>query len=360
MRYSASMQRPSLGSLLAVSFVLLAACSASSDDDDDELGAGEDVDAGGIGSSSGGARDSGTPQNDASTPRDDASAPVDAASDAPEPDCVVVGVPGDCIEESACAEEDSHRSTAGRCEGTGETVQCCTPFGLALCDPAVTVLPNEGHTTEAAGEGGCPDGMIPVEDYCVDKFEASLVKVSGGSWSPYDNPGSTEVRAVSVQGAVPQGYINGVQAADACANAGKRLCSNTEWKRACGGPDGTTYPYGDTREPGVCNDHREQHPAVQYFGTTDSEIYSHIDNACLNQLPISLDPAGTRAGCVTVEGALDMMGNLHEWTDDPAGTFRGGFYVDTVLNGNGCNYATTAHDTGHWDYSTGFRCCADP
>ncbi len=21
---------------------------------------------------------------------------------------------------------------------------------------------------------------------------------------------------------------------------------------------------------------------------------------------------------------------------------------------------TTAHDTGHWDYSTGFRCCADP
>ena len=37
----------------------------------------------------------------------------------------------------------------------------------------------------------------------------------------------------------------------------------------------------------------------------------------------------------------------------------GGFYVDTQINGNGCLYATTAHDTGHWDYSTGFRCCAD-
>ena len=54
------------------------------------------------------------------------------------------------------------------------------------------------------------------------------------------------------------------------------------------------------------------------------------------------------------------MGNLHEWTADPSGTFRGGFYVDTTINGPGCLYATTAHDTGHWDYSTGFRCCADP
>jgi sulfatase modifying factor 1 len=39
--------------------------------------------------------------------------------------------------------------------------------------------------------------------------------------------------------------------------------------------------------------------------------------------------------------------------------FRGGYYVDTSLNGNGCLYATTAHDTSYWDYSTGFRCCAD-
>jgi hypothetical protein len=53
------------------------------------------------------------------------------------------------------------------------------------------------------------------------------------------------------------------------------------------------------------------------------------------------------------------MGNLHEWTADPAGTFRGGFFVDTRVNGNGCLYRTTAHDTSHWDYSTGFRCCAD-
>lgn len=346
--------------MLATSLAFTAACSAAStsdlDDDDDEVDAA---------SSSGAAprADAGRPERDASIVAD---AAADAAQDASEPDCVVVGVGGDCIEEAECDARENHRTTAGQCGGA-ETVQCCTPFGLALCDPAVVVLPNEGVTTEAAGVGGCPAGMIVVAasaelgtDFCLDRFEASLVRADGsGSWSPYENPGAVEVRAVSVQGAVPQGYIDGVRAADACERAGKRLCSDLEWKRACSGPDGTTYPYGETREPGRCNDSRVQHPAVQYFGTTDSEIYSHIDNACLNQLPLSLDPAGTRTDCVTADGAFDMMGNLHEWTSNPAGTFRGGFYVDTKLNGNGCDYVTTAHDTSHWDYSTGFRCCAD-
>ena len=31
----------------------------------------------------------------------------------------------------------------------------------------------------------------------------------------------------------------------------------------------------------------------------------------------------------------------------------------TVINGEGCLYTTTAHNMSHWDYSTGFRCCAD-
>ena len=178
-------------------------------------------------------------------------------------------------------------------------------------------------------------------------------------FSPYVNPGTTPVHAVSIQGAVPQGYIDQVQADDACAAAGKRLCTDSEWLRACQGPNADTYPYGDVLQPGACNDARAVHPAVEYFGTTDPWIWSELGNACLNQLHDSLDPAGANPGCVTAEGAFDMMGNLHEWTADPAGTFRGGYYVDTVQNGPGCLYATTAHNVLHWDYSTGFRCCAD-
>jgi hypothetical protein len=246
---------------------------------------------------------------------------------------------------------------AGACPGPA-WVQCCAPVD-PMCDPEATPQPNF-DVVEPAGLDGCPNGMVRVDTFCIDRWEAALVRYpDGGPVTPYFNPGAEEVIAVSAPGLVPQGYIDEIQAGDACTNAGKRLCTDTEWLRACEGPDGTTYPYGDTREPGVCNDARSVHPAVEYFMTTDSWIYSELDHPCLNQLEDGLDPTGANPGCVTAEGAFDMMGNLHEWTADPNGTFRGGFYVDTTINGNGCLYVTTAHDVSHFDYSTGFRCCAD-
>jgi formylglycine-generating enzyme len=261
---------------------------------------------------------------------------------------------GECVDVDECT--DGGVAIPGLCAGPAE-IECCVHEPVT-CDPDAMVLPN-GGLAEPAGTDGCPAGMLLVDLFCIDRFEASLELPGGSAWSPYFNPGTNEVRAVSLEGGVPQGYITGLQAAAACDNAGKRLCTDAEWLRACQGPSGTTYPYGETEEPGVCNDARAEHPAIEYYGTTDDWIWSALDNACLDQLPDSLDRTGANPGCVTVEGAFDMMGNLHEWTADPDGTFRGGFYVDTQLNGPGCLYATTAHTTGHWDYSTGFRCCAD-
>src|SRR6187200_254334 len=59
---------------------------------------------------------------------------------------------------------------------------------------------------EEPGIGGCPDGMVPVTTFCIDRFEASLERLDGpgGPWSPYLNPGLTPVRARSVRGATPQ------------------------------------------------------------------------------------------------------------------------------------------------------------
>jgi len=274
---------------------------------------------------------------DQSTPSDAPDAASDAARDTST-------APADSGADVSPDGGDAPRADAG-------------PF---TCDPDAMPEPNAG-LVEEAGAGGCPPGMTLVTDaqsYCIDRYEASLVRAADGSpWSPYFNPGTTAVRAVSLAGAVPQAYIDGLQAAAACAAAGKRLCTDAEWLRACRGLVDNTYPYGDTRMPGVCNDARAVHPAVEYFGTSDPSIYTMLDHPCLDQLPDSLDRTGAHAGYVTAEGAFDMMGNLHEWTSDPAGTFRGGSYVDTVLNGHGCLYATTAHNTSYWDYSTGFRCC---
>ncbi len=248
---------------------------------------------------------------------------------------------------------------AGLCPGP-TSYQCCvfTTVSAPKCDESSFPTPN-GGAAEEPGEGGCANGMVRVASFCIDKFEGALVAVAGdgstSQWSPYESPGGRRVRAISARGAVPQGYVSGAQAARACAEAGKRLCSDTEWKRACQGPDGLTFPYGNTREWGRCNDHRDEHPAVELFGSV-----TNLGSPCINQLHDTVDRTGDRTGCVTVEGAYDMVGNLHEWTADSSGTFRGGFYVDTVLNGQGCNYVTTAHDTAYGDYSTGFRCCSDP
>jgi sulfatase modifying factor 1 len=283
------------------------------------------------------------------------------ASDGATFDCNVLGEPGHCDMTTSCSAMSSHAPWPGFCPGTPGDVECCIPDLLLLCDPSLFATPNRQLTTEAPGSGGCPAGMLAVTTFCIDKYEASLVRMSDGtSWSPFVNPGTTEVVAVSVKDAVPQAYIDQVQAGDACTNAGKRLCSDTEWLRACQGPDAFTYPYGNTRMPGVCNDHRDLHPAYEYFGTTDDSVFTMLDNACIDQIPESLDKAGANSGCESAEGAFDMMGNIHEWTSNAAGSFRGGYYVDTVENGNGCLYVTTAHDTSYWDYSTGFRCCADP
>ena len=80
----------------------------------------------------------------------------------------------------------------------------------------------------------------------------------------------------------------------------------------------------------------------------------------INQQPGTEAAAGAFTGCATPEGVHDLHGNLHEWVADADGTFRGGFYADASLNGAGCAYVTTAHDRAYHDYSTGFRCCAEP
>lgn len=227
------------------------------------------------------------------------------------------------------------------------------------CAESDRPTPN-GVPVEAPGVGGCPDGMVPVSDFCIDQYEAMLVEVLDGGevapFSPYSNPGSRRVQAMSVAGAVPQGYISGTQAAAACAEAGKRLCSNEEWLLACQGAEGRLYPHGDSLH-GECNTTRACHPAVQYFESSADWIWSELGHPCINQLPDGLATTGEYDACVTPEGIYDMVGNLHEWTSDASGIFRGGFYVDALINGTGCLYRTTAHSTGHWDYSTGFRCC---
>jgi sulfatase modifying factor 1 len=212
----------------------------------------------------------------------------------------------------------------------------------------------------------CPSGMARIgEQFCVDRYEASLVEVLPGgrerAWSPYHCPQGARTRAVSRRGSVPQAYVSQIQAERACHASGKRLCTNREWMRSCQGPGRTTYPYGAAHERGRCNENHARHPVVYLFGAARRYIWDgvHMNDPQLNQMPGTVALTGAFGGCTNEFGVFDMVGNLHEWTGDPDGTFRGGYYMDTRLNGDGCQYTTRAHDTSYHDYSIGFRCCAD-
>jgi hypothetical protein len=104
--------------------------------------------------------------------------------------------------------------------------------------------------------------------------------------------------------------------------------------------------------------------ASQRPASVEPSVWTQLNDPRLGQVDGALSKTGSHDACVNGYGALDMVGNIHEWvkTDPSAvhGTFAGGYYLDTALNGDGCQYRTTAHAHDYHDYSTGFRCCAEP
>ncbi len=216
--------------------------------------------------------------------------------------------------------------------------------------------------------GLCPPDMASIDDlYCVDRYEASLLEIfptgEERAFSSYEPLKGHVVRAVSEPGVYPRGYVSAVQAEEACARSGKRLCKPAEWRNACMGPENRTYGYSSTRQPGRCNDHGRSPMGVVYsgedLGPRQKWDFDRMNAPELNQVEGTLARAGEHEGCTNEYGVYDMVGNLHEWVADPDGTFQGGYYLDTRINGEGCTYRTTAHAAWYHDYSTGFRCCAD-
>jgi hypothetical protein len=245
---------------------------------------------------------------------------------------------------------------------------------IAADSSAADATSSDAHASADAGPDavpGCLPGMVRIGALCVDTYEAYVVEVDAGAEYPHDPhyvlPDGGVMRAKTAAGVIPQGYISQIQAAAACKEAGKRLCTATEFATFCrGGADsGAYYPYGGTTHmPGYCNEGKGS-SMVKFFGNNPSTwTYAEFNDPRLNDWDGGLAATGTYPHCVSPFGVYDCVGNLHEWGEDPPdqnghGRFRGGFYGDAELNGPGCLYVTSAHEIAYHDYSTGFRCCMD-
>jgi hypothetical protein len=167
-------------------------------------------------------------------------------------------------------------------------------------------------------------------------------------------------KAVSRAGVVPQGSTPGFVAPEACRAAGKRLCREQEWVTACRGEKGTKFPYGDQYRQGSCNVFRADHPARILHGNASEGLSDPRLNKVVHENAALLRETGGSPLCKSVWGndaIYDMVGNVDEWVDDPEGMFLGGFYSRATRNG--CESKITAHPLAYFDYSLGFRCCAD-
>ncbi|MCK6590239.1 MAG: SUMF1/EgtB/PvdO family nonheme iron enzyme [Polyangiaceae bacterium] len=258
------------------------------------------------------------------------------------------------------------------------------PEGPTKPEPSSAPEQSAAKPTEPLpNTASCPEEMVNAGGYCIDKYEAHLVRVdSPETVLPHFEHPKRKVKymARSRAGIAPQAYINRMEAARACKAAGKRLCSAREWYGACAGSRGTRYPYGDEEVAGVCNTGKT-HLMQKLFGPNVKYTYAaHYNSPRLHKEPGFLAKSGEYDGCVSDYGVYDMVGNLHEWVADDvsrkllkevpvefgpellgpkgSGAFIGGYFSSQGEHGRGCAYLTATHSPDYHDYSIGFRCCA--
>ena len=192
-----------------------------------------------------------------------------------------------------------------------------------------------------AGTETCPPPeMVVIGGKQVMKYEASRPDATSSS------EGSQVDRACSRPGVKPWTNVTWQQAREACAAIGMDLCGGALWEQACQGAAASAFPYGATYSPGVCND------AANPTGGCSG-------GACA---PMT---TGENPGCASASGAVDMSGNVREWTLDGANlsyTVRGGGFRDQHddLSCSNVQPATHSLPTNSALDDVGFRCCVEP
>ena len=167
-------------------------------------------------------------------------------------------------------------------------------------DLMVMIYIAAGQFEMGNAEGG--DDQRPVHSVALDAFWVDRTEVTNGQYSRCveagecidpDGGGSTTRESYYGSAAYddyPVLYINWKEAGGYCAWAGGRLPTEAEWEYAARGPEGSEYPWGEH----VPNDSLLNYDSNE-LDTTEVGDY----------------PEGA-----SWVGALDMSGNVREWTAD--------------------------------------------
>jgi formylglycine-generating enzyme required for sulfatase activity len=236
--------------------------------------------------------------------------------------------------------------------------------GYLSTERNVTIEPNGQHSVDLqmeqgfmppgmvlvpAGEfimgvdGGSPDERprrkVQLPPFYIDKFEVT----NGEFKKVFPNYRFDERMTM-----MPVSNVTWVQASAYAQATGKRLPTEEEWEKAARGVDGREYPWGNTFDPQLCNANAGPRSAPTRVG----------------QFRPGASPYG----------AMDMAGNVYEWTsswyqpyagnelvkDDYGQVFRvlrGGSYMMDRFGARSARRHYDRPDNGRADY--GFRCAMD-
>lgn len=140
------------------------------------------------------------------------------------------------------------------------------------------------------GSNGGYDNERPVHEQCIDEpFWIDKYEVTNAHY------GSTGCSAKSSARNEPRNCVSWRDARNFCASRGARLPTEMEWEYAARGPDSLIYPWGNAFIP-----------AYVVYGDNSNQQAAAV---------------GSSAGGASWVGAMDMSGNLWEWTSSLDGYY---------------------------------------
>lgn len=148
----------------------------------------------------------------------------------------------------------------------------------------------------AVAEDECNEDELPYHEVMLDSFAIGQTEVSQGQYQECVDAGQCSApgtgstcRQGSRGSDLPVVCVSWFSARDYCDFIGGRLPTEAEWEKAARGENGAAFPWGEA-DP-------------------DCDLAAY--NECTGTEPVTSNPGGA-----SPYGALNMAGNVFEWTSD--------------------------------------------